>query len=72
MSKDALKNTKSRIFWLWVIGAVYRECFAGQRGWKWEEKDTICARKQSPACQQLSHDAAHWPNVHWKEIKKQH
>jgi len=29
-------------------------------------KDTVCAREQSLSRQELGHDAAHGPDVHWQ------
>lgn len=28
-------------------------------------KDTVCPREEGPSSEKFSHDAAHWPNVHW-------
>lgn len=32
---------------------------------KSEWKDTVCPREEGPSSEKFSHDAAHWPNVHW-------
>ncbi len=44
-----------------------RDCGAGV---EWRGKDTISAGKQGPSCEELSHYAAHRPDVHYNTKQK--